>query len=339
MTALNQLFIIDRGNSGDKVQYNRMNFYLPAAVTEDFTPLINGNVLPEPRNTKPIDNIRVIVNGKSFKVGALAMSELSWRSPVGMNRYSHENFADVLTTATLSHAGASGEIAIVTGLPVDDYNEANKQVVKNHFMGKHRIEVPQRRGKPKSETVIVTSVNVIPETLGTYYNLLLDNGGNVNPAYTGRIGLIDVGRYTACLVVIDGGKFDAAHSQTTKYGMQEVHNQFSAMIHQATSYRIPLEKTTEIFNSGTMRWQGGQTDVSAFRDAAIQSVTQSLINTASSVWQDAKGFDFIGVTGGAAHLYHGTIKTAYSQAVLVENAVMANCWGMTKWGKVALCQE
>lgn len=65
---------------------------------------------------------------------------------------------------------------MVTGVPSDDFNESSVKDLINVLDGRHTITIDDI-----SYTIDVKEVQVIPQSVGTVYNELLNNQGEINP--------------------------------------------------------------------------------------------------------------------------------------------------------------
>lgn len=101
---------------------------------------------------------------------------------------------------------------IVVGLPVS-LAESKKMVaaVKEMFSGRKEAVV---NGKPMTFFI---KTHVLPEPLGTYFSMILDENGRTiktSPFFHERIGIVDIGFRTLDIVTLQGGKTAAMKVST-----------------------------------------------------------------------------------------------------------------------------
>jgi len=330
---------IDLGNSGAKTRQGNAEFFIDGAVSVDRKAIVNGNILDASHSRKPIDNIRIIRNNVVYKVGKLATLDDDYRAPVGMNRYLEDDYIDLILQAAFVVTKASGNVNIVVGLPVDGYTDKNKAMVKEKFIGRHTVKRP---GRKDDIVVNVKDVVVQPEPLGTYFGQLLDTKSNkvADPLLSkSKVGIIDIGEFTADLLVMDNGKYVRGQSKSLEYASNKVLQLFSDNVFDAIQYRIPDSKLKDVFNHPASVVLGtGQHDLTECAINALDETGALLVSSVSRVWTDAEDMYKIFICGGAAPKFKTAIQARYSQAVLVRNSRFSNVngfysWGVAKWQK------
>ena len=92
-------------------------------------------------------------------------------------------------------------IAVVTGLPVLDFDDRHKADLRAMLKDKH---VVKRQGKHQRRFV-VEKVFIVPQAMGSLFALVLDRHGKLvdGDLAGGRVGIVDVGTLTTNYILVD----------------------------------------------------------------------------------------------------------------------------------------
>jgi plasmid segregation protein ParM len=140
----------------------------------------------------------VTPDGERFVGGlALLQSRIKW-TPQDRGRVTSRTMV-TLAQAAFSELGVSGEVALVTGLPVEWYGD--REALTEQLKGRHVI----RRCGGGCPVVNVSQVLVVPQPFGSLFALILDKDGKLinEDLARGRVGVIDVGMHTTDFVLVD----------------------------------------------------------------------------------------------------------------------------------------
>ncbi len=153
------------------------------------------------------DAFDVVHNGERQFIGKLAFNESEYCRTMMTDDKAHADTLLLALTA-LYKMGAS-QCTVVTGLPVKNHNDANKQAMRNLLLGKHTIQ--QVNGSVRD--IYINRVEVAVEGGGAFYSAprdglvrLLDGGSKTFNAITMRDRLYnDRGSWT--LLDPDGNSY------------------------------------------------------------------------------------------------------------------------------------
>jgi len=110
---------------------------------------------------------------------------------------------------------------LVAGLPVSHYAGLKERYISN-MKATHYFSFISMTGKEQQDFVAnVHDVKVIPQPIGTLFNLLLDDAAEVvNPQLAvENVGIIDVGYFTVDIVRADGLEFIGQSSKSYPLGL------------------------------------------------------------------------------------------------------------------------
>lgn len=184
-------------------------------------------------NLKPLQNLDVMVNGNRYFVGDLAISQSrrtqhQWNS----NRLNGtpENLVLTLTTiALLTGDDPEVDVLLATGLPWADYNDKLLDEYELNFPGTYKIEFLREPLKGLKKTICVNKVVTYLQGMGVFYDLVMDNEGNVNTEHPllandkNAFGLVDIGMRTSNIELYERQRNLEEFSGSKEIGMDSVH--------------------------------------------------------------------------------------------------------------------
>jgi plasmid segregation protein ParM len=279
--------------------------------------------------------IHLVTPGGERFVGELALlqSRIKW-TPQDRGRVTSRTML-TLTQAALSELGVSGEVALITGLPVEWYGD--REALSERLKRQHVI----RRCGGGCPVVNVSQVLVVPQPFGSLFALILDNDGKLinEDLARGRVGVIDVGMHTTDFVLVDRLRYVEKGSGSLTTALSRVHELTGRAILDAHSLQLTLHEIDAALRQGTVQVYGKAKDVLRLAEPALEAVAEEVNAKAGTLWGDGRDLSAVLVTGGGALALGHRILSQYPHAVTVPNAAMANVcgflrYGMRKWASV-----
>ncbi len=299
---------------------------------------------------QPLPSISGVENGKylaveykdrRYYVGEAALIQSTPRATVDKRRNVSEEGLILLNTAlAVTMDEPSDHIRLVVGLPVLHYEEL-KTDYKNIVMGQHRIAIIAPSGKIRfDKTIIVDDARVLPQPMGTYFNLLLDDTGQMTAASklyaTGKVGIIDIGYNTLDPARIDGLDFIGFRSTSfSRMGMVTAYQELANIIYQDHHVEIATEKMEAYLQQGYLSVAGKGVDLEHMKEAAFKTAAVKIASRIKSFWPDMWELDLIVLAGGGAELLGAYIKMdpEFARAIVVPEPMFANANGYLKFAK------
>ncbi|TAN62517.1 ParM/StbA family protein, partial [bacterium] len=180
---------IDIGYGNIKVVSDEITTVFPTIITParegGFDVGIGNNVLP------------IEVNGKQFYVGEDAEKSAFKLDIRYKSWFLEDEYIAFYKKAIFLLK--PGFLTIVTGLPVNEYNECRGKL-------KNRLKI---RFQADGNFFNVEDVRVMPQPFGSFYNFVLDHEGNITreKSLTETVGIIDIGYRTTDYILISSGKY------------------------------------------------------------------------------------------------------------------------------------
>jgi plasmid segregation protein ParM len=263
--------------------------------------------------------------------GAVAQSRFvdrredrGWISSETYQRLMLAGFSEV-TVATAC------DLVVVTGLPVAFYS-ADKDTLRDHFLGQHRLTREGRR----AQLFRVTECRVIPQPFGALLAEALNNQGKIvnHDLATGSVGVIDIGGKTTNLLSVNRLAEIGRETASVNLGAWDVAR---AVREHLTDHCPGLELrdhlVVEAVVNRRVKYFGEAVDLGDVIDATLEPMANQVLAQASQLWNGAAGLDAILVAGGGALLLGPHLLRAFPHARIVTNPVFANALGYWRFAQ------
>jgi plasmid segregation protein ParM len=273
------------------------------------------------------DHLSVTLDGDSFFVGNLALHQ---------GRFAHATLDRVrtqskeyrilfLTALSLLVQFPDEELSVVTGLPVDDYED--REIIEDQLSGRFEITL----GK-KEVSFAIHNLTVVPQPCGAYMDLLFrDTLGHVNEWHTqSLIGIVDIGYKTTDFVLVRQNQYVEKLSGSLKKGMSHIYQ--AAISKLSATYRgnWDLRSAEEVIQKGVIRRLGEQTTVDhTLFEPDLAGLAQEITAWIHQRWSDQMLDGLVCGGGGSVPLKPHLLK-AFPKMIFVEDPQTANVRGFYK---------
>ncbi len=292
-------------------------------------------------NGDPTSMLAIAHNGRRYFVGSAAGRQGIAQNTIDRERAVSEE-AKLLTLAALSLLveQTPEQVSLVAGLPVSHYSNLKERYL-SELKQTHYFDLLDLSGKLiKNHVINVHEVKVIPQPLGTLFNLLLDEAGELSrPELAGEnVGIIDVGYYTADLARADSLEFIDRKSASYPLGLFNAFNELSEELDRTLDIEAPPEILEKVVSTGKIKVSGKVVSIEQHKQQAFSRVAGQIISKVKTLWPDRWQLDRVIVTGGGGQLLFNYLNHAFdNQAELAPKPVFANVGGYLKlaarsWG-------
>ncbi|MCP5101143.1 MAG: ParM/StbA family protein [Chloroflexi bacterium] len=222
---------------------------------------------------------------------------------------------------------ASGDISIVTGLPVAYYQD--KEKLQDILMGEHRIKRDSRRW----QTINVTAVRVVPQPFGTVLSVALHNSGAAltNNYVKGNIGVIDIGGKTTNILSVY--RLTEVSRETTSVNLgawNAVRQMRTYFTREFPDLELRDHEVNQAMIQRSTNYFGDSYDLTDVVDSVVTPMAEQVIAQASQLWGKAARLDAILIAGGGAHLLGEYVQGYFKHAQILEKPQFANVTGFWK---------
>ena len=261
--------------------------------------------------------------------------------------YSKHNLA--LIYHVLNKAGITGAISVMTGLPVERFysnGQKNTALIEKKINNLINTEVTNL-----NKDIILPNVvqhRVMSQALASYFDLLLDDSGNINKeiediSKDSKIAIVDIGGRTTDIITIDigGESVDLSKSITRDIGALYLKDAIKKRI--MTDFAINQISSVvldRILAKNNFRHNGKIVDVSSIVKQEKMLLTNKILSLINQVLDiDFSEYGIVAFVGGGSLLIKDELKLVYANqdnVVLTEDPQFANSRGMFKFNKYIL---
>jgi len=229
------------------------------------------------------------------------------------------------------------EVVIVTGLPVADFDQRNKDALEDMLEGAHTVE---RRGK-WTRDFETTGVHTIPQAMGSLFALVLNRRGKLvdGDLAEGRVAIIDVGTLTTNFVLVDRLRYVEVGSDSITAGMSEVFTKVAKDLKREheLDWTKPkdLGRVDRAVRERAVEVYGDRVNISGIVDRHIEALADAILSKARSLngWGAGVDLKAVIVTGGGSLELAPYVRQAYPHTRTVgRDPQFANVTGYLRAG-------
>jgi len=283
-------------------------------------------------------NLVIDYNSKKNFVGESALKQSLPRATVDTDRTVTDEGMTLLAAAMALLAEDSATTTnMVVGLPVRHYETLKNQYLKQvHTL--HVIDqLTLTGGLIERKYVSVEQTKILPQPFGAFFDLILDDKGNLirEDLAKGKVGIVDIGYNTLDLARAD--QLEYINPRSTSFAGQGIYSAFQTLsgeLYRSFKVEIPPERIEPIVRSGQLKIAGKETSIVNQQEIAFKEAAAQIISRIKSLWPDRWELDQILLAGGGAILLGKYLKAELGdQAVIADDAAFANVNGYLKFAR------
>lgn len=266
----------------------------------------------------------VQVDGNSFLIGVSALKHSARLLNSREKDWIDSTAYNCLLRHGLRLAGVvrGMHLKIVTGLPVSFYR-AGKNKLANTIK------------KVAVEIGCEAEVKIIPQPLGSFFNLLFDDIGIIQDERLaeGKTGVLDIGFYTTDLITVNELEVIEKQIDSFENGVSSGMELISKDIEALFGIRPDLHKIEEAIKNGSIKVFGKLKDISEISEKRFSELASEISAQSRTLWKAGADIDSIILTGGGSNLIGKHLIKTFSHARLTSNPQTANALGFYKLGR------
>jgi len=292
-------------------------------------------------NGDPTSKLVLEHNGHRHFVGSAAGRQGIAQNTIDRERaVSEEAKLLALAAFSLLIEDSPDHVCLVAGLPVSHFSSLKERYI-SELQQTHYFDLLDLSGKPlKKHIVNVHELKVIPQPLGTLFNLLLDDQGGLSKAELAgeNVGIIDIGYHTADLARADSLEFIDRKSASYPLGLFNAYSELSEELNRTLDIDAPPESLEKVVASGQIKVGGKTVSIEKQKQQAFARAAEQIISKVKTLWPDRWQLERIIITGGGGQLLYNYLSNNLDQqAELAPKPVFANAEGYLKlaarsWG-------
>lgn len=267
---------------------------------------------------KSTDENLLIYEGKKVLVG-------EGEFQTDLNKFDKEMFKScILKVLALSLSGEE-EVRTVIGIPGNQYNEKNKDKLKNELL-KDKLYCFSLAGK--DHAIIVEDVEVIPEIVGAYQGMTKEQKDEIKGRDLVLISL-GGGNTNIGLFKLFGGKRKLLKSTTVMSGVLNMYADVINAINGEFSLNKSIEDAENIITKNELIIYGEKQDISFVKSIILDHTDKIFKELNLYPIKDS----YVMFTGGASRIYKKLLKLRVPGCIFQTNCLMSTAIGLKKAGE------
>jgi len=225
-------------------------------------------------------------------------------------------------------------LAVVSGLPVADFDDRNKDALRAMLQGDHEV---RRRGK-RARRFTVGGVYVVPQAMGSLFALVLDRRGQLvdGDLARGRVGIVDVGTLTTNYILVDRLRYVETGSDSVTSGMSEMLGKVAKDLKRehGLDWALQLGLVDQAVRARSVEVYGAPVNIAGLVQPHLEALAETIVSRARSLWGIGADLRAVVVTGGGSNELVPYIRKAYPQNTRTAGGdpQLTNCLGFLRAG-------
>lgn len=311
---------LDVGHSAVKISVDGAKLIFPTAIIPAFVLHDEVAAMRAKRDT-------VKVESQTFFVGETAIAQGRMTSTPGLYEGwvdSPEHDALLLAGHRRARdAGATDDAMVVLGLPAGLFSRQRDKM------------------RERASRLLETRVIVIPQPVGPFSEMMLDERGRLKSAAafdSESWAVIEVGYFTTDFTLIQQGQW--IENKSTSCSGVRVATERLQRILSGQGITATLFECESILRNRAMTNFGSAVDMGKEVDEATTPLTAEIFDTASRLFAaDARLLNGIIITGGGSDLVFPALKSRWANAVRPADPRFSVAEGMRRHGELKLFAE
>jgi plasmid segregation protein ParM len=284
-------------------------------------------------------NLHVTIDKQAYFVGEFAEQQSNVRQ---FTLDQEQLVTDFLKILALTAIGNLTErytpVNLVSGLPVGYYKHYHAQM-KRILAGHHQIDYHMPDGQTLTRRINVNKVKIIPQPIGSVFNILLDDHGKLVDKALARqkLGVVDIGFRTTDFSIFDKLRYIERGSATTDTGISKSFSLIARKLREECGVNVELYRLFDAVKTGFIKIRGKEFNIAKLRDQVFSHAAATIANDLARLWVDDWDMDAILLTGGGSMELAGHLESQIEGQVLpLETSLDArlnNVQGYYRYGR------
>ena len=279
--------------------YNGKNSVIFKSIIGDATDIQFHSVLGDDSSTS---NLHITLDGKSYYLGSYAELQSNIREYTLDQEKLLENYFKILAvTAAGLCTDTPAPIQVVTGLPVG-YLKRDSKRLKEIMLGVHDIIFHHPDGKDVSRKIHIDKLHVIPQPIGSIFNLIFDEQGRIiDKVLAGqKLGVVDIGFKTTDFSIFDHLQYIERGSSTMDTGISKCFSVIAGKLKQESNINIELFRMFKFIESGMIKIRGKEYNITNLKKRVYTHAATAIVADLNRLWENDWDIDSIILSGGGS---------------------------------------
>jgi plasmid segregation protein ParM len=279
--------------------YNGKNSVIFKSIIGDATDIQFHSVLGEDSSTA---NLHITLNDKSYFLGSYAELQSNIREYTLDQEKLLDNYFKILAiTAAGLCTDTAAPIHIVSGLPVG-YMKRDTKKLKELITGVHHITFHHPDGKDETRKIHIEKIHVIPQPIGSIFNLIFDEQGRIiDKVLAGqKLGVVDIGFKTTDFSIFDHLQYIERGSSTMDTGISKCFSVIAGKLRQESNINIELFRMFKFIESGIIKIRGKEYNITNLKKRVYTHAAAAIVSDLNRLWENDWDIDSIILSGGGS---------------------------------------
>ncbi|MCP4718850.1 MAG: ParM/StbA family protein [Desulfobacteraceae bacterium] len=279
--------------------YNGKNSVIFKSLIGDATDIQFRSFLGEESSTS---DLHITLNDKEYFLGSYAEQQSNIPEFTLDQEKLIENFVKILAvTAAGICSDSTGPINVVTGLPVG-YLKRDSRPLKEMIQGIHEITYHNINGKDETKKVHIDKIHVIPQPIGSIFNLIFDEYGKIRDKKLAlqKLGVVDIGFKTTDFSIFDHLKYIERGSSTMDTGISKCFSVFANKLRQESNINIELYRIFKYVTAGMIKIRGKEYNITNLKKRVYTHAASAIASDLNRLWENDWDIDSIILSGGGS---------------------------------------
>lgn len=253
-------------------------------------------------NEDSSSNLHITLNEKSYFLGNYAETQSTITEFTLNQEKLIERFVKILAVAAAGICTDSpGPINVVTGLPVG-YLKRDSRRLQEMIQGIHEITYHHVTGKDEVRRIHIAQIQVIPQPIGSIFNLIFDAQGNIQDKNLAlqKLGVVDIGYKTTDFSIFDHLHYIERGSSTMETGISKCFSIFANKLRQESNVNIELYRIFKFIESGMVKIKGKEYNMTHLKKRVYTHAAAAIASDLNRLWENDWDLDAILLSGGGS---------------------------------------
>jgi len=279
--------------------YNGKNSVIFKSLIGDATDIQFRSILGDDASTS---NLHITLEDKSYFLGSYAELQSNIREYTLDQEKLLEDFVKILAIAAAGLCTDTSEpINVISGLPVG-YLKRDSKKFKEMIQGIHEITFHNKDGKDVTKRININKIHVIPQPIGSIFNLIFDDQGKIKDRglATQKLGIVDIGFKTTDFSIFDHLQYIERGSCTMDTGISKCFSVIANKLRQESNITIELYRMFNFLESGMIKIRGKEYNISNLKKRVYNHAASAIASDLNRMWENDWDIDSIILSGGGS---------------------------------------
>ena len=284
-------------------------------------------------------NLHITLNDKSYFLGDYAELQSNIRDYTLDQDKLISDFVKILAVAAAGICCDGREpLHVVSGLPVGFLRRDTKKF-KDVLIGDHEITFHNRGEKDITKTISIAQVHIIPQPIGSVFNLIFNDAGKIvnKELSMQKLGVMDIGFKTTDFSIFDHLQYIERGSSTLDVGISKCFTVISNKLKQESNINLELYRMFKFIDSGSIKIKGREYNITNLKKRVYSHFSSAITSDLNRLWADDWDLDSILLSGGGSlELAECLLPNIEGEVIPISKSIDArlnNVYGYLKFGK------